>query len=144
MSETKKPVTNDRIVEAHQKIRAEKLAFAKLAEEITEGYDVKLKKLETLLLSRLNEQKTKSFQTAGCTVYKQVDIQPIASDWDTIYRWIEENQAWGMLERRLTKTFVVDYMTANKGLKPPGVSTISKVVAKVRRNPAKKEKAYNG
>jgi hypothetical protein len=133
-------VTAERIVAAHQKIKAQRAAASKRAEEIDSMYVEKLERLEQKLRLILVQQGQKSFQTGGCTVYRHTEIIPQASDWETIYRWIGTNQAWDMLERRLKKTFITDYMEANKEELPPGVSVTKRFVAKVRRNPGSRSK----
>lgn len=133
-------ITAERIVAAHQKIKAQRAAASRRAEEIDSMYAEKMERLEQKLLIMLREQGQKSFQTGGCTVYRHTDVIPQAADWETIYRWIETNQAWDMLERRIKKTFITDYMEANKEELPPGVSVVKRFVAKVRRNPGSRSK----
>lgn len=138
-----KSKTNEDIVRDYITVKDERDAFSKEADRIIEEYDAKLEEGAIELLARLNTQKTDSFAVLGHTVYKHTDVRPMAEDWDTIYRWIVKNEAFDLLEKRLKKTFVEEYMAANKGRTPPGMSTVKKFVAKVRRNPKKKEKAYN-
>jgi hypothetical protein len=129
----------ERVVMAYNKIKAQRDAFTKLADEEIEKYDAKLDRLSNHLLGVLNRQGPQSFKAAGKTVYRHEEIIPNASDWNSIYRWIGTNQAWDMLERRIKKTFIVAYMEAHKGGLPPGVSVMRKFVAKIRANPKKKE-----
>lgn len=136
-------LTSDRLVAAYLHEKAQKEAFVRQSDAIIERFDTRMGTLTTELLKLLNASGQDSFQTQGCTVYKSEEVQPIADDWATIYRFIEKNQAWDMLERRLKKTFVATYMEANKKKTPPGVSVLRKYVAKVRRNPKKKEKLYD-
>lgn len=129
----------ERVVEAHNKIKGERDAYLKIVNEVVEGYDAKLEKLENHLLTILNQQGQDSFRAAGKTVYRHEEVIPMAADWNAIYKWIETEQAWGMLERRIKKTFITDYMETNKNALPPGVSVMRKFVAKIRATPKKKE-----
>lgn len=135
--------TNEDIVREYIAIKTERDDFSKAADKIIEEYDAKIDVRMVELLKRLNAQGSDSFQVLGHTVYKHTDVKPMASDWDTIYRWIVKNDAFDLLEKRLKKTFVEEFMAANKKNPPPGVSVVRQFVAKVRRNPKKKEKAYN-
>lgn len=129
----------ERVVMAYNKIKAQRDAFVRLTEEQVDKYDARLEKLSSHLLGVLNRQGQQSFRAAGKTVYRHEDITPSASDWGAIYRWIETNQAWDMLERRIKKTFITAYMEAHKGGIPPGVSVMRKFVAKIKAIPKKKE-----
>lgn len=140
MSGTSTPLTAERLVAAHQKIKATQAAFHREIKSTDDEYERKLDIIENHLLGILNKQGQDSFTAAGCTVYRHTNIIPNASDWPTIYAWIEANEAWDMLERRIKKTFVTQYMEVNKGKVPPGVSVMRKFEAKVRRAPTKKEK----
>lgn len=135
--------TNEDIVREYIEIKEERDAFSKEADRIIEEYDLKIDAHAVELLKLLNDQKTDSFNVLGHTIYKHTDVRPMADDWDTIYRWIMKHEAFDLLERRLKKTFVEEYMAANNKQTPPGMSVIRKFVAKVRRIPKKKEKAYN-
>lgn len=135
-----KPLTSDRLVAAHQKLKKQRAAASRIAEEVDAMYKTKMERVESQLLVILRKQGQKSFQTMGCTVYRQTEVTPHASDWETIRRFIIENDAWEMIEKRLTKKFVTDYMEANKQELPPGVSVMKRFVAKVRKNPGKRSK----
>lgn len=137
MAET---LTAERLVAAHQKLKAKRALNARTAEEIDSMYKEKMERIESRLLVVLRNQGQDSFQAGGCSVYKQVEITPHAADWDTIYRWIVKNDGWEMMEKRLKKTFISEYMEANKQQLPPGVSVVKRFVAKVRKNPGKRSK----
>lgn len=94
----------------------------------------KMTKIENVLLAHLNESGQESAKTVYGTFYKQEEIRPMGSDWDAYYRFIKENDAWEGLEKRITRTFITQYMEANKGAIPPGVSVHREYVVRVRKS----------
>jgi len=95
---------------------------------------LKQERIEASLLAHMNESGQVSGKTPFGTFYKQEDIKPMGSDWDTLYRWIKETDAFECLERRITRTFISKYMAENDGAIPPGVSVLRQYVVRVRKN----------
>lgn len=102
-----------------------------------EAEDAKLKeaqlKLEGVMLDHLNQHGMDSVRTAAGTFYRQEEVTPSASDWNALYDWIKDNDAWDALERRIKKTFVKEYAEAHNGGLPPGISVFREYVVRVRR-----------
>lgn len=90
--------------------------------------------LEGKMLQFLQENNTESVRTSTGTLYRQEDMTVIGNDWDAIYRWAADNDAFEILEKRIKKTFVKDYMEAHEGGVPPGISILREYVARVRRS----------
>lgn len=124
----------DRFTKVYIKIR-DKRAELKAAFD-KEDSDLKLKQesLENAMLAQMNATGAKSVRTDFGTVYRQEEVKPSASDWDSLYRWIKENDAFDALERRVKKTFVTEYMETHDGALPPGVSVHREFVVRVRRS----------
>lgn len=73
--------------------------------------------------------------SAGCeagTAYKSTRTSATVADMDAFLAWVKEHEAWHMLERRVAKTTVDEYVTANGDL-PPGINYSSTVTVNVRR-----------
>lgn len=102
-----------------------------------EASDEKLKeaqaKLEGAMLDHLNQHGMDAVRTEAGTFYRQEEITPSASDWNALYGWIKDNDAWDALERRIKKTFVKEYQEAHSGGLPPGISVFREYVVRVRR-----------
>lgn len=112
-------------------------ARAELKREF-EAKDVDLKaqleKLESAFLRLLEDSKLDSMKTEFGTVYRSEDTIPQAEDWDKLYAFIREHDAFEALEKRITKRFVKDFMEANEGRLPPGVKVFRKFTVNVRRS----------
>ena len=123
----------DKIVKAFLKIRdyraVQKKAFEAEDEALKEEQDL----LQSQLLKYMNETGLKNFGTEYGTVFRSVNIQPTASDWDTFYKWVAENDGFDFLEKRIKKTSVAAYMEQNKGAAPPGVNVLRNYEVTVHR-----------
>lgn len=133
----KTAVDTKRIVNTYLKIRDAKTALVRAHEEEKAKLDAKLDLLEQALLKFLNEHKMDSAKAGAATFYKQEDIIPAGSDWDRFYKWVTKHDAFEALEKRIKKTFIKEYMEANEGAIPPGVTVHRTYVVRVRRGDSK-------
>ncbi len=124
----------NRIVKVHLKIRDARQALSRQFDLEDGELKAKQERLETEMLKFLLDNKTDSFKTTSGTVFKQEEIQPSVPDWDALFTWIKNEDAFDALERRVKKKFIKDYMEEHKGAVPPGVSVLRSVVARVRRS----------
>ena len=59
-------------------------------------------------------------------------------DWDAVLGFIRENEAFDMLEKRISKIAVRGYIEANKAV-PPGVNYGTKLEVNIRKPVARVE-----
>ena len=125
-------VDTKRLVSAYLKIRDAKNALVRAHEEEKAKLDSKLELVEQALLKFLNDHKMDSAKAGAATFYKQEEITPAGSDWDRFYKWVKKEDAFEA-EKRIKKTFVKEYMEANDGAIPPGVTVHRTYAVRVRR-----------
>lgn len=90
-------------------------------------------RLEAVMLEHLNRSGVESVRTAAGTFFKQEEVKPSCADWSALNEWVKTHDAFDAYERRLKKTFIVQYMEDNDGAMPPGVSVHREFVVRVRR-----------
>ena len=107
----------------------------------TKEYNTKDKELKgkldivgNAILKYLDDNKLKSTNVEGAVVYKELDVLPTIADDGALFDWIVENKALDAFQRRLKVKFFTDYMKANKGAVPPGVTIYKTWKAVVRKN----------
>lgn len=66
------------------------------------------------------------------TAYKSTRASATVADWDAVLDFVQENEAWEMLERRVNKTAVEQYKSVEGDL-PPGVNWSETQVVNFRR-----------
>lgn len=124
----------NKLVSVYTKIRDKRGEIKRAYEAEDNKLKADLEKIEAVFLNHLSKGNAESVRTDAGTFYRQKDVIPSASDWGVFYDWIKENDAFDALERRIKKTFIVDHMEANDGELPPGVSTFTRYVVRVRKN----------
>jgi hypothetical protein len=133
-------IGDDQLVAVFVYLRDARARANSRANEVDADYKERLEQINAELLRRMSDRKNKGFKTAHGTVYREEDFKPSAADWNTIYRWIaEDEQRIELLEKRLKKDFVKKHMESNKdendnlGPPPPGVNVLREFVARVRK-----------
>ena len=134
MSIDMESIDTDKLTRVYEKIRKARSENTKEYEARDKELKAQLETVGAALLSWLIDNNMQSSHTAnGLTFYKEEIVTPTAADWNIIYEWIAENDAWEALEKRLTKTFFKNYMKDHDGAIPPGVNIYREYVARVRR-----------
>lgn len=119
-------------VAAYVRLRDAKQALAKQHAEEMRGFTDKLEKIEAWLLAVLNNQGVESARTDSGTAYKSTQTRAKIEDWDTAFEFIKTNELFHMLERRVSKTAIEEFVEA-QGAPPPGISITQEVRINVRR-----------
>jgi hypothetical protein len=127
------PFDLNAVVNAFLKIREARSAAKKEFDEKDGQLKASQVRLEAVLLDHLNKAGAESVRTEAGTFFRQEDIKPAAQDWNAFYDWIKEHNAFDALEKRITKTFIKEFMETNDGALPPGVSVFREHVVRVRR-----------
>ena len=94
----------------------------------------RMAKLEAFFLDFLNKSGSDNLAVRGVgTIFKQ-DVHSVSiQDWDATLAWIQENNAWEFLERRIAKSAVKEFAEANNQL-PPGVHMSTAVEVRIRKS----------
>ena len=132
MSET--TVSSDKLAEIYIKIRDKRAEL----KEAFEAEDNKLKEQQDVLAEQMlalcKEQNADSIKTPAGTIIRKVDTRYWTTDWDSMYRFIEEHDAFPLLEKRLHQTNMRQFLEENPDLLPAGLQADSKYTVVVRRS----------
>lgn len=124
----------DKLAEIYIKIRD---ARAKLKEEYEEQ-DANAKEQQDLIAEQMlaicKEQNADSIKTQAGTIIRKVDTRYWTSDWESMYQFIQENDAYPLLEKRIHQTNMRQFLEENPDLLPAGLMTDSKYTIVVRRS----------
>jgi len=103
---------------------------AKHAEQL-EPYATVMKAIEGQLLDHLGKNELDSVKGESGTAYKQTVTSVTVDNWDQVLRYIQENQCWDLLERRVSKQVTTTIIEESQ--KPiPGVKISQALVLRVR------------
>ncbi len=126
-------VPMDTLAKVYLKIRGkiqelEKAHEAALAELKTQRDEV-AGAMKDMMLS----QGSKSVKTDSGTVMLTTSTRYYASDWDEMKKFILENEAVDLLERRIAQTNMATFLQDNPTKVPPGLNSMSEVSVSVRK-----------
>lgn len=90
-------------------------------------------RIEAWLQNQLQTQGLTNFKGESGTAFLKDVSSVTVEDWDVTLPFIKEKELWEMLERRVSKTVVEDFIEST-GEVPPGVSVKRATVVQVRRS----------
>lgn len=118
-------------------------AFVKMRDKIDEvekkhvlelkPYRERLAKLEAWLQNELQTKGLQSFRGESGTAFLQETTKATVEDWVAVKAFIQTEGLWELLEKRVSKQVVADYIEST-GEVPPGVRYERGIVARVRRS----------
>tara|TARA_R100001510_G_C7547860_1_gene132812 strand:- start:162 stop:566 length:405 start_codon:yes stop_codon:yes gene_type:complete len=128
--------TVDQVIEAYLKYRNKKEALeAQIKEQVKELKD-KMAKLEAWIKTKADAEGVTSFKTAHGTAFVTTNDYANVADWDAVLAFIKENDAYDMLEKRVSKNAVRGYIDQQKAV-PSGVNYGTRIDVNVRKPVAK-------
>lgn len=109
-------------------------------DEIRAAYEAADKSVEdqqkivgTALLSAMTGMKGDKLTTAAGVIERQTKTQVSGADWNAIYRFVTDHDAWQMLHKRLSSTFVDAWAKDHDGELPPGVNVFRTLQVVVKK-----------
>lgn len=96
-------------------------------------YKEAMSKIESYLLDHLNKGQADSVATPAGTFFKTERTSATVADWDLTLPFVREHKLWSMLDKRINKTAVKEYIEAH-GEPPPGVNWSRALVCQIRRS----------
>lgn len=125
-------VNVETVIAKYVSLRDKKAELKREMEEKTKEIDAALEKLEAYIRLQADEQGVTSFKTSSGTAFLTTVDAAYVADWDAVLKFIRDNQAYDMLEKRVNKTAVRAYIDAMKAV-PAGVNYNTRLEVNVRR-----------
>lgn len=126
-------VTMDRLTRVYIKMR-DKLAV--LAREY-EAAEATIKAQQAEVSGAMKEIIQKAGGTGMKTEYGTVALKTstryYAQDWEAMYRFIVDNDAVHLLEKRIAQKNMSEFLESNPGMLPPGLNTMSEITVSVTK-----------
>lgn len=127
-------MNTEELVEAYLNLRTQR----ELLQQKYEAEDALLKedmmKLETAMLEVCNSINADSIKTSHGTVMRKINERFFCQDWDGFYKYVLDNEAVQLLERRIHQGNFKQHLKdiEGDGL-PPGVNVMREFGVTVRR-----------
>ena len=133
VQEEKPPVDVDMLTQIYIKMRDRrsmlKQEFDKQDKKIQSQMDV----IEGELLELCKTLNTNTLGTNHGTIVRSVKSRYWTNDWDSMYHFIKEHDAYGLLERRIQQTHMKEFLQENPELLPIGLNVENQYTVIVRR-----------
>ena len=121
-------------VEIYIKLR-DRRAKRKAAFELEDESDKKHQEtIEAQIMEQFNADGTDSLKTEFGTAYRTIRTSATVADWDATLDYVKGNDFWSLLEKRVNKTAVEDFIELNDGALPPGINITRTQAINVRRS----------
>lgn len=131
-------VNVDDVVATYMKLRSQKEAIEAEVKDKVAGIKAKMEKLEAWIKEQADAQGVTSFKTKHGTAFLTTTDYANVADWDAVLDFIRTQEAYDMLEKRISKIAVRGYIEANKAV-PPGVNYGTKLEVNIRKPALKVE-----
>jgi hypothetical protein len=89
--------------------------------------------IESEMLDTCKTMGVESMRTPHGTIIRSVKSRYWTNDWDSMYAFIEETSAFGLLEKRLHQTHMKEFLEENPDLYPKGMNVENTYTVVVRR-----------
>lgn len=130
--------TVDDVIAAYIKLRDKKEALEAAVKEQTKELTEKMVKLENYLREQADAMGVTSFKTKHGTAFLTTTDFAAVADWDAVLDFVKQNDAYDMLERRVSKKAVRGYIDQMKQV-PAGINYGTRLDINIRRPTARVE-----
>ena len=125
-------VTVDAVIKKYMKLRSQKEAVEAEIKERVDKIKADMAKLEAFLQAKMDADGLTSFKSEHGTAFLTTTDFANVDNWDAVLQFIREEEAYDMLERRVSKAAVRGYIEANKEV-PPGIKYGTKLDINIRK-----------
>ena len=122
-------ITADKLVKAYIKIRDKRAELSKQDNEL----EAKQEMIQQELLNICKETGSDGLRTQYGTVSRRIAKKYWTSDWESLYKFIKEHDAFHFLHQRISNLNVDKFLEENPDLHPPGLQADASYTVVVRR-----------
>lgn len=126
------------VIRTYMKLREQKAAIEAEMKDRVSSLKAKMEKLEAYLKTQMDAQGLTSFKSEYGTAFLTTTDYANVADWDVVLDFIRTNEAYDMLEKRVSKIAVRGYIEQAKAV-PPGINYGTKLEVNIRKPGAKAE-----
>lgn len=129
--------TIDKLAAAYLKIRDKRSEVYRAYKSEDAELEEQMNLLAREMLDICKETNAETIRTKAGTVIRSIKARYTTADWDSMYRFIKEHDAFGLLEQRLHQTHMKQFLEENPELLPVGLNVDREYTVVVRRPTSK-------
>jgi len=127
-------VNTEELVEAFIAIRSQRDRLLQEYEAADKALKAESVQIEMALLNVCNSVNADSIKTSHGTVMRKLNERFFCQDWDNFYKFVLDNEAVQLLERRIHQGNFKEFMKDHEGDGlPPGVNVMREYGVSVRK-----------
>jgi hypothetical protein len=126
-------VKADRLVKAFISMRDKRAELSREYENADKKIETQMEMVESELMKLCKEIGADSLRTEFGNVYKSVKTTYETSDWDSLYKFILENNVPQILHRRISTLNMKQYLDDNPTKMPIGMNINNKYTVTIKR-----------
>lgn len=130
-------VALDTLAAVYLKMRDARDAVRREADAKEKEIEAEMALVEQQMLDACRAIGADSIRTPYGTIIRSIKSRYWTNDWDSMYRFIKEHDAYGLLEKRLHQTHMKEFLEENPGVFPEGVNVENSYTVVVRRSKEK-------
>jgi hypothetical protein len=123
-----------KLTKVYIKIRDARAQLSKDYKEQDKALEEQMDVVEQKLLDICKQVDANTIKTPAGLVMRGVDTRYWTNDWDSMYKFIKDNDALGLFEKRLHQTNMKQFLEEYPDKFPPGMLVDSKYKITVRRS----------
>jgi len=123
----------EQIVSTYIKLRDKRDMMYQEFKEKTAQLEEDMQTLKHKLLEISKETGATSFSSPSGVAYRTVKNRYWTNDWASLYQFMQEHGAMGLLEKRIHQTSMKEFLDENPEVHPPGLHVDSEYEITVRR-----------
>lgn len=131
------PISLDKLTRIYIKIRDNRNELSRKYEEHDKELAEELQIIEDRMLDVCKSMNVHSISTEHGTIIRSVKSRYWTNDWDSMYAFIKEHAAFGLLEKRLHQSHMKEFLVENPNTLPMGLNVESEYSVVVRRSKEK-------
>ena len=133
-NEVAAPPALDQLTKIYLRIRDAKDVLTEKYKEEVAGLEAQLAVIQQEMLDACRDMGADSIKTPNGTIIRSVKSRYWTNDWDSMYSFIEETGAYGLLEKRIHQTHMKEFLSENPDLFPKGMNVENEFTVVVRRS----------
>jgi len=126
-------VSVEALTRAYLNLRAKRSELKATFDEADKTLEDDQNKLKRALLDHCKEHGVDSVRTPAGLFYRQTKTRYWTTDWESMNKFILDNEVPEFYEKRLNQTSVRQFLEENPDLLPPGLNVDSEYVITVRK-----------
>jgi len=126
-------VSVEKLTKIYLKIRNKRSEIAAKFKEEDDHLQEQLDRVKRALLDHCKEHDVDSVRTAAGLFYRTVKKRYWTNDWDSMHRFIMEDEVPEFFEKRLNQSAVKQFLEENPETLPPGLNVNAEYVISVRK-----------